>query len=113
MAMIVSDDGQVRIHEPGVLLIGNDNLTAVLTGTTGYVGPPERVGSCLVQLLQADTVRTRMFPFSALIRQQLSGPDGSYTFDRLDPAKRYDVIAYDPTGQYDPVVKMNLVPTVD
>lgn len=111
--MIVSDDGQVRIHDPGVLLIADDNLTAVLTGTTGYVGPPERLSACLVQLLQADTVRTRMFPFSVLVRQQFSGPDGSYTFDRLDPAKRYDVIAYDPTGQYDPVVKMNLVPTVD
>ena len=110
--MIISDNGQVRLHEPGVLIIGSDDTTGVLTGTTGYVGPPERLGACLVQLLQADTVRSRMFPFASLIRQVRSHPDGTWAFDRLDPAKRYDVIAYDPTGEYSPVVKINLIATV-
>lgn len=39
--------------------------------------------------------------------------DGSFAFSGLNPSIKYHAIAYDHTGQYDPVVKMNLVPTVD
>ncbi len=37
---------------------------------------------------------------------------GQCRFTRLQilPGRRYAVIAYDPTGQYDPVVKINLLP---
>ena len=34
-------------------------------------------------------------------------------FRNLDPARKYHAIAYDHTGQYDPVIKLNLIPTVD
>lgn len=44
----------------------------------------------------------------------LSDPvDGSFAFSGLNPSIKYHAIAYDHTGQYDPVVKMNLIPTVD
>ncbi len=52
----------------------------------------------------------RPFPTQAVF----SNPsDGSFEFTGLNPILKYHVIAYDHTGQYDPVVKMNLVPTVD
>ncbi|MDD3674979.1 hypothetical protein [Thauera propionica] len=38
---------------------------------------------------------------------------GNWEVRLLDPAKKYHAIAYDHTGQYDPVIKMNLTPTVD
>ncbi|MCK2088100.1 hypothetical protein MXC99_07900 [Thauera aromatica] len=38
---------------------------------------------------------------------------GNWEVRNLDPALKYHVIAYDHTGVHDPVIKMNLVPTVD
>lgn len=42
-----------------------------------------------------------------------SDENGEWEARYLDPSKKYHIIAYDHTGQYDPVIKMNLVPTVD
>jgi hypothetical protein len=105
-------NGQLaRVLTPGVLLINNGGRTAVLTGTTGYVGPPEVLGACLVQLFEADAHRTRAFPFARLIRQVRSSPEGKWEFTDLRPGLRYDVLAYDPRGEFPPVLKMNLVAT--
>lgn len=43
----------------------------------------------------------------------LWGSSSDWKIGHLDVSRKYHAIAYDITGQYDPVVKMNLVPTVD
>lgn len=45
------------------------------------------------------------------IASQRSGSDGTWLFQRLSGEYRYTVIAYDHTGQYDPVIKAGLIPT--
>ena len=49
---------------------------------------------------------------AAPVKWMQSDADGNWEFRNLDPALRYHVIAYDHTGVHDPVIKMNLVPTV-
>lgn len=39
-----------------------------------------------------------------------SFPDGSYVLPNLDPAKQYIVMAYDYTGDYEPVAYSHIVP---
>lgn len=39
--------------------------------------------------------------------------NGNWEVRNIDPALKYHAIAYDHTGQYDPVIKLNLIPTVD
>lgn len=36
---------------------------------------------------------------------------GAWEFDELDENARYSVVAYDLSGEYDPVVKINLIPS--
>ncbi|MCC4116343.1 hypothetical protein LLG90_13365 [Aromatoleum toluclasticum] len=52
-----------------------------------------------------------MLPAVEVVRWMWSDPAGNWQFNNLDPAQRYGVIAYDHTGTYDPVVKLNLIPT--
>ena len=83
-----------------------------LSGTLKEVGPPEAPVQRLVQLFTAENAHGQLFPTSAAIDWQWSTPAGDWAFSGLDPAKKYNVIAYDHTGMYDPVVKLNLIPTV-
>lgn len=53
------------------------------------------------------------FPFTGPTFWTWADENGNWEVLNLDPALKYHVIAYDHTGQYDPVIKMNLVPTVD
>lgn len=47
-----------------------------------------------------------------LVAGTFSAPDGTWSVDYLDPSHRYHVIAYDHTGEHDPVLKLNLIPEV-
>lgn len=41
----------------------------------------------------------------------LSDTNGQWEVRGLNPSSKYHAISYDHTGEYDPVVKMNLIPT--
>lgn len=48
-----------------------------------------------------------------LVREVWSDPvSGSYSFDYINPARKYTVIAYDHTGQYNAVISDDLTPEV-
>ena len=89
-------------------------LPGVLYGTTVVGGLPDMPVPRRVQLFQyGPNAHGMVFPTNATVAGwQWSAPDGSYRFEGLDPEQRYSVIAYDHTGQYDPVVKLNLAPEV-
>ena len=42
-----------------------------------------------------------------------NGTSATFEFRELDPNVKYHAIAFDLSGKYDPVVKTNLIPTVD
>lgn len=84
-----------------------------LFGTTMVAGDPDAPVRRRVQLFTAANAHGQVFPQTQYVDWQWSAPDGSWAFFDLDPAQRYHAIAYDHTGQYDPVIKMNLVPSVD
>ncbi len=85
-----------------------------LFGSTKTAGAPDAPVSRVVHLVSGgQAVRGMIGDDAKPIRWVQSDAQGNWAFDRLDPALKYHVIAYDHTGQYDPVIKMNLVPTVD
>ncbi len=84
-----------------------------LSGTTKTAGAPDVPALSIVQLFQSDAPGGYALPNATLVDRAASDASGNYQFKNLNPAMKYNVIAYDLTGQYDPVVKMNLVPTVD
>lgn len=84
-----------------------------LSGTTKTAGVPDVPVLSIVQLFQSDAPGGYALPNATLVDRAQSDASGSYQFKNLDPARKYNVIAYDLTGQYDPVIKMNLIPTVD
>lgn len=78
-----------------------------LKGTVLVAGNPDTPVTRPVRLL-------RSFGAPTVLGLTISSADGTYTFEglRKPPADDgYTVIAYDPTGQYDPVAKTNLVPS--
>lgn len=85
--------------------------SAYLEGTTAVAGSPDSPVQRLVQIFTHSNAHGQVFPTNAIIRWQWSDPAGNWRFDNLDPSQRYGVIAYDHTGTYDPVVKLNLIPT--
>lgn len=87
--------------------------TARLFGTTVIAGTPDTPISRLVHLLQGVSVRGMIGHSATPVRWMQSDAAGNWEFRDLDPALRYHVIAYDHTGVHDPVLKLNLVPTVD
>lgn len=84
-----------------------------LQGTTEFAGSPGAPAQARVQLFLSSNAHGQAFPTSTFVDWRLTGADGIYRFDGLDPALKYNLIAYDHTGQYDPVIKLNLTPTVD
>lgn len=84
-------------------------------GTTKVAGTPDTPVRRRVQIIEAaSNAHGHAFPaLGALVTWVWSDANGEWEVLRLDPAKRYHAIAYDHTGQYDPVIKLNLIPTVD
>lgn len=84
-----------------------------LTGTTVTAGTPEVPVSRVVQLFERQAASPVFILSGGLIAQTLSDRDGAWRFDGLFASAKYAVVAYDHTGQYDPVIKTNLAPTVE
>lgn len=85
--------------------------TGSLSGTTKVAGSPDTAVRRLVQLFISNNAFGAALPVVDVVRWQWSDASGNWQFSNLDPALRYGVIAYDHTGTYDPVVKLNLIPT--
>ena len=44
------------------------------------------------------------------IAEQWSAADGTYRFDQLDESRKYAVLAFDETGEFDAVIRDNITP---
>ena len=84
-----------------------------LYGTAAIAGDPDTPVRRRVQLFTSANAHGQVFPATQYVDWQWSAADGSWSFSDLDPSRRYHAIAYDHTGVHDPVLKLNLVPTVD
>lgn len=86
-----------------------------LSGTTAIAGDPDAPVRRRVQIVEsAANAHGHVWPnVGAFVTWAWADPAGNWQVTGLDPAKRYHVIAYDHTGQHDPVIKLNLVPSVD
>jgi hypothetical protein len=82
-----------------------------LFGTVENAGTPNTPVSRRVQVF----AQTSAFGIlnSIFVTTVVSDTSGRWSVGMLDPAIKYGIIAYDHTGTYDPVVKMNLTPTVE
>ena len=49
-------------------------------------------------------------PNYEIIHTGRSASDGSWAFERIPSGETYTAIAYDDTGQFDPVIKAGLIP---
>lgn len=86
-----------------------------LRGTTAIAGSPDTPVRRRVQVTAATgNAHGHIFPaVSTDTTWVCADESGNWEVRNLDPALKYHVIAYDHTGVHDPVIKMNLVPTVD
>lgn len=86
-----------------------------LYGSTKVAGAPETPVRRRVQVVEArENAHGHVFPTDGMRSTWVWADEaGNWEVRLLDPAKKYHAIAYDHTGQYDPVIKMNLTPTVD
>jgi len=86
-----------------------------LYGTTKEAAGPGSPLMRRVQVVSSEpNAHGHVFPSaSAFSTWTWADENGNWEVRSLDPSKKYHVIAYDHTGQYDPVIKMNIVPTVD
>ena len=85
-----------------------------LYGTTAVSGTPASPVRRRVQVVAASSnAHGHAFPSVGFTTWTWADENGNWEVRNLDPALKYHVIAYDHTGQYDPVIKMNLIPTVD
>ena len=84
-------------------------------GTTKEAGSPDTPIRRRVQIVSAESnAHGHLFPSTvAFSIWTWADENGNWEVRNIDPARKYHAIAYDHTGQYDPVVKMNLIPTVD
>jgi len=85
----------------------------LLAGTTAVAGDPDLPVVRVVHIVHAPNSAGTLFPGAQLVGAVLSDAGGAWSLPGLDPTLRYHAIAYDHTGVHDPVIKMNLVPTVD
>lgn len=105
----------------GVILVGGVCRTypvprakGFLAGTTSVSGAPEELVRRRVQLVvAAGNAHGHILPAIGRATWTWADVAGTWRFDNLDPALKYHVIAYDHTGAHDPVIKMNLTPSVD
>ena len=86
-----------------------------LFGTTKETGAPDAPIRRRVQIFSAEVnAHGHVFPSPPLFSTWTwADENGNWEVRNLDPALKYHAIAYDHTGQYDPVIKLNLIPTVD
>lgn len=86
-----------------------------LHGTTKEAGSPDAPVRRRVQIIAAENnSHGHVFPNSnSSVTWTWADEAGNWEVRNLDPTLKYHAIAYDHTGQYDPVIKLNLVPTVD
>lgn len=99
----------------GRLLIrarADDGLIGYLDVDTVVAGLPDQPVPRRVQLFVAANALGTVFPTATLVATQATDATGRCRFEHLDPAQRYGVIAYDHTGEHDPVIKTNLIPSV-
>lgn len=100
----------------GRVAVGFPNLSvARLYGSTKLAGLPDAPIRRRVQIVSAESnAHGHVFPSVAFFSTWVwADESGNWEVSGLDPARKYHAIAYDHTGQYDPVIKMNLIPTVD
>lgn len=89
-------------------------LPGWLSGSTVIAGDPDSPVRRRVQIVESVVnAHGHALPNIGRTTWVWADPAGSWKVTGLDPAKRYHAIAYDHTGQYDPVIKLNLVPSVD
>jgi hypothetical protein len=95
--------------------VQNVALHGRLYGTTKEAGTPDAPVRRRVQVIEAvSNAHGHIFPNSnSSVTWAWADDAGNWEVRNLDPNLKYHVIAYDHTGQYDPVIKMNLIPTVD
>lgn len=93
--------------------MNSKSFSGRLFGTTKNSANPDAPVKRRVHLLVADSAMLISIPRFDMGEIVVSSDSGEWEFQGLNPLRKYHVIAYDHTGQYDPVVKMNLVPTVD
>lgn len=84
-----------------------------IEGTTKIVGDPDIPASRVVQLFERESPAQVASGVGRPLARMISSESGEWRFDECRPDVRYAVIAYDHTGVHDPVIKLNLIPTVD
>ena len=84
-------------------------------GTTREVGVPDSPVRRRVQIVgAAPNAHGHVFPaLASFSTWTWADENGNWEVHDIDPTLKYHAIAYDHTGQYDPVIKLNLIPTVD
>lgn len=84
-------------------------------GTTKEAGSPDAPVRRRVQVVSSEpNAHGHVFPSDTdFVTWTWADENGNWEVRNLDPALKYHAIAYDHTGVYDPVIKMNLTPTVD
>lgn len=99
----------------GAMVISPSTLQGFLVGSTKEAGTPDAPVRRRVQIIAAvSNSHGHIFPNNeSSVTWTWADDAGNWEVRNLDPALKYHVIAYDHTGQYDPVIKMNLTPTVD
>jgi len=105
----------VKILSAGGLRIREATRNSRIFGTTKTAGNPDAPVRRRVQIVEASAnAHGHVFPsVGAFSTWTWADENGNWEVRNLDPNLKYHAIAYDHTGQYDPVIKMNLTPTVD
>lgn len=90
-------------------------LQGRLYGTTREAGTPDSPIRRRVQIVSASSnAHGHVFPQAPIFSTWAwADENGNWEVRNLNPTLKYHVIAYDHLGQYDPVIKLNLIPTVD
>lgn len=101
----------VRLCDDDVIIV-DIRPPGFLHGSTAVAGSPNTMVPRRVQVFLPGSARG-VLPAAELAATTASDVAGAWYVDGLDPTKKYAVIAYDHTGRYDPVVRLNLTPSVD
>ena len=87
----------------------------VLYGTTRVPNPSgtpaELPVSRTVDIYEGEYLRPFALSAAQLVARTKSDAAGNWRVEGLNRDRHYSVVAYDHTGEYDPVVKVNLIPS--
>lgn len=87
----------------------------VLYGTTRVPNPSgtpaELPVSRTVDIYEGEYLRPFALSAAQLVARTKSDAAGNWRVEGLNRDRHYSVVAYDHTGGYDPVVKINLIPS--